>query len=213
MRSENTAGQRRCPIAERGCSRLLSHHPHRPGSRRPWNRPWPALLPGEEDTECMSGIPEGHAHAHTNTPLRASTLLAHGHGPLGSPSHQPWRRDGGGDVGRRRTVCGRAVVAQRIKRIQAVRRWQNERAKSCRASMRECVLSPLEVLEHRENLHSASPTGSWHPACPGLGQYYVHLAWIDREGRLPVLHALQSAQHSTPKSLGLPAKRRDGAKH
>ncbi|KAK1836899.1 hypothetical protein QBC39DRAFT_337604 [Podospora conica] len=42
-----------------------------------------------------------------------------------------------------------------------------------------------------------SPRGSWH-ACPGgLGQYYVHLAWISDEERLCALHALQSAECST----------------
>lgn len=131
----------------------------------------------------MSGIPKGHAHAHTHTRplgpppswLMAVVVLAH-----------PRTSQGDGTTGRGgTTVCGRAVVAQRIKRMVA--EWEN-RVVPC-VDARVCVVALGAARASRE-LTSASPTGSWHAACPGLGQYYVHLACIYREGRLPVLHAL-----------------------
>lgn len=68
---------------ERGCSRLLSHHPHRPGSRRPWNRRGPHDSLGKKiRSACQVFRRDTHTHARKHAPS--------GLHPLGSWPWSSW---------------------------------------------------------------------------------------------------------------------------
>jgi hypothetical protein len=93
VRSDNTAGRRWCPIVGREAVHVCSATTHTAPARD-------ARGIAVAHTRCQVFRRNTHTCTRKHPP-RASTLLADGHGPLGSPSHQPGRRDDGeGDVGK-----------------------------------------------------------------------------------------------------------------
>lgn len=197
MSSENTAGRHRCPIAGREAVQVCSATTHTAPARdargiavahtTPWGRRYGVHVRYSGGTRTRT---------RANTPPRASTLLAHGRRPLGSPSHQTSQGDGttGTGTGERRSTAGLCVAAPSLHNAsKEFKRCVGGRMGEPSCAVRRCesvCCRPWSCSKASRELTSASPTSSWHAACAGLGQYYVHLACIYREGRLPVLHAL-----------------------
>lgn len=196
MSSENTAGRHRCPIAGREAVQVCSATTHTAPARDPWNRRGPHDSLGKKiRSACQVFRRDTHTHMRKHAPS--------GLHPLGSwPSsswltlapNQPGRRDDGDGDGGEDVDGGLCVAAPSLHNAsKEFKRCVGGRMGEPSCAVRRCesvCCRPWSCSKASRELTSASPTGSWHAACAGLGQYYVHLACIYREGRLPVLHAL-----------------------
>lgn len=102
------SGRHRCPIAGREAVQVCSATTHTAPARdargiavahtTPWGRRYGVHVRYSGGTRTRT---------RANTPPRASTLLAHGRRPLGSPSHQTSQGDGttGTGTGERRSTA------------------------------------------------------------------------------------------------------------